>query len=341
MTTWRGVVRSMAAAERARERERQRQHRAWVKQQHAAAKRASIAEAAQVVAQHEALLRQLVTVHVGGSAPYDWQALANSPAPAPPPYVPQFEQEARVRLDGYKPGILDRLLGRVEKRRAELASWVEHARQRDYGAHQEATAAHQTAVQEWQWQTDLAREILGGKLSAYKAAMENFFPAGIDGMSGEVSCRTDAPWFFEATIEVRADDDLLPDEIPTQQKSGALSWKKLPPAKYNELYQDHVCSCLLRVAWELFALLPISTAVVHVQNETLNTATGNVERAVILSAAPSREAFTRLNPERLDPSDSMANFPHNMSFTARAGFKPVERLDPWSFAPAGQRNLSM
>ena len=53
--------------------------------------------------------------------------------------------------------------------------------------------------------------------------------------------------------------------------------------RYYELQQDYVCSCILRIARDLFALLPLKTVIIHAYDEQLNTETGHEERKLILS----------------------------------------------------------
>ncbi len=76
----------------------------------------------------------------------------------------------------------------------------------------------------------------------------------------------------------------------------------MPQSKFNELYQDHVCSCVLRVARELFAILLIKTIIVNGIKNLLNTKTGYKEDQPIISAAIPRETLNQINFEAIDPS---------------------------------------
>lgn len=108
--------------------------------------------------------------------------------------------------------------------------------------------------------------------------------------------------------------------------SGKLSRKALPTSKSNEIYQNYVCSCLLRIARKVQARLPVSQVVVHAVAELLNRATGLLENRVILSVAIPRATLERLNFTAIDPYDSMSNFNHSINFTRTGGFKPVDRV---------------
>ena len=91
-------------------------------------------------------------------------------------------------------------------------------------------------------------------------------------------------------------------------------------------YYKIICSCILRIASDLFALLPLKTVIIHAYDEQLNTVTGHEKRKLILSIKIDREILTRLNFESIDCSDSMSNFPHNMNFRKMKGFDLVEKI---------------
>jgi hypothetical protein len=99
-------------------------------------------------------------------------------------------------------------------------------------------------------------------------------------------------------------------------------------SNFYELYQDYVCGAVLRVARELFALLPIEMVLVTATGTLLNTQTGHMEEQPILSVAMPRKTLEKLNLDMIDPSDSMSNFIHRMKFMKTKGFAKVERISP-------------
>ena len=102
----------------------------------------------------------------------------------------------------------------------------------------------------------------------------------------------------------------------------------MPKSRFYELYQDYVCGCVLRVARELFALLPIEMVIVTAVGNLLNTQTGHLEEQPILSVAIPRKTLVELNFGALDPSDSMNKFVHQMDFKKTKGFSAVESIKP-------------
>jgi hypothetical protein len=123
-------------------------------------------------------------------------------------------------------------------------------------------------------------------------------------------------------------EDVLPKQAKSRLSSGRVSEKSLPKGRYYELYQDHVCSALLRVAKEMFVLLPIERLVVTAMDELLDPRTGHLAEQAIASVAIPRSTFESLNLERVDPSESLRNFIHRMEFKKTAGFTPIEPIDP-------------
>jgi hypothetical protein len=79
----------------------------------------------------------------------------------------------------------------------------------------------------------------------------------------------------------------------------------------------------LRIAREICALLPIDGFIITAEDEILNSATGKIDPQPILSVYVRRATLQSLNFERVDPSDAMKNFVHNMDFKKTQGFKPV------------------
>lgn len=122
------------------------------------------------------------------------------------------------------------------------------------------------------------------------------------------------------------DSKIIPKESKSLLKSGKLSVKDLPIGKYNELYQDYVCSSSLRVAREIFGLLPVDDMIVTSKTRLLNKATGRLEPQPILSVRFVRDTINSLDFDKIDPSDSMINFVHNMGFKKSQGMLAVEEL---------------
>lgn len=136
---------------------------------------------------------------------------------------------------------------------------------------------------------------------------------------------TDDPELMEIEFQVKS-DSVVPRNYRALTKTGKLTEKPLTKTAYYDITQDYVCSCAIRLAREIFALLPVETVIVHADDRILNTATGRDEILTVLSVRFQREGFTDINFERIDPSDFLETFKHRMKFKKTSGFEPVERL---------------
>lgn len=123
-------------------------------------------------------------------------------------------------------------------------------------------------------------------------------------------------------------EEVIPNTIKKVLRKGAeIKEEQMSTSRFNEIYQDYVCSCVLRITKEVFQLLPVIDNVqVNAIGSVMNTATGNYNNKTIVSVKINRSKLAELNFDLLDPSDSMSNFEHRMEFKKLEGFKPVEDL---------------
>jgi hypothetical protein len=123
----------------------------------------------------------------------------------------------------------------------------------------------------------------------------------------------------------------IPSEVKTLTASGKISVKPMPKGRFHELHQDYLCGCVLRVAREVFALLPVETLLLTAVADSFDSGTGQKVEQPVLSLAMPRATIARLDFDRLDPSDSMENFLHRGDLKASRkseGFQPVTPLTP-------------
>lgn len=86
---------------------------------------------------------------------------------------------------------------------------------------------------------------------------------------------------------------------------------------YNELLQDYVCSVCIRIARDMFALLPVLHVIVHA---VLNDKT-------IISVDFDRTTLTKVKFGYIDPSETLSKLKHNMCFEPDVGFSSVSNLE--------------
>ncbi|WP_415999621.1 hypothetical protein [Citrobacter portucalensis] len=330
---WKGTVRSLQAASRRMERDAEKRRRELQKQQKAYARMAELEQAEYEVDVWNNYIDVLQSIHKGCGDSIDWLGIDPADAPAQPIFSGNREEKARQLLQSYKPGYLSRLLKIDRKKKQKLNDAIEEAKKHDQ---EDFNSLYQ------QWQQDFAHHerlseiaagVLKGQPQARINAIEYFAP--FDELSELGSsihfCIDESSGVLQVTLNVHG-ETLIPSEIKSLLKSGKLSVKKMPIGKRNELLQDYICSCILRVARELFNLLSDDMVIVTAVDKLLNTATGYQEEQPILSVAVTRKALDKLNMDTIDPSDSMVNFVHHMNFKKTTGFGPVQAIEPRQFA---------
>ncbi len=182
---------------------------------------------------------------------------------------------------------------------------------------------------EWEELKKFSDSIVAGDTDAYLTVINEVRPYDDlleYGSSFEVG--TDKPDVLEVEFHVKS-GDVVPDTELSIKASGELSEKEMSKTNYYSLIQDYVCSTMIRVARDSFALLPVEKVYVHAVDEVLNTATGHQDEVTLVSVEFDRNRLQSLNMEMIDPSDAVTGFNHNMKFAKTTGFKAVERILPW------------
>lgn len=323
---WKGTLRSINSSLKAMERESQRRQRELARRQVAAAKLAEQERVAYEVAVFDNLLEVLTSVHREHSEPVDWSALAELPEPEAPVPTTLQQDRAQAQLDRYKPSLFGRTLGLESRKRRKLESRVRAARDEDLAVSEAERAQYKQTHADWARTRELAARVLQGEAGAMIEAIKEMDPfSDISDLGSSLSFSVDEGGRIGVVVHVNG-EEVIPKEAKTQLKSGKLSVKAMTKGRYYELYQDYVCGCVLRVGTELLALLPVDAVLVTASTPMLNSSTGHIEEQAILSVFLPRSTVDSLNLELLDPSDSMVNFSHRMSFKTTKGFASVEPL---------------
>lgn len=301
---WKGTVRSIGAAVRAAERDAKRRQRELEKQQKQYDKMQELERAKYEVDVYDNSIDLLLSVHKECSDSIDWHSIKSSPEPQKPEDIKDRERKEREKSDSYEMGFFDRLFNREEKIRKRFDEIINRAIDGDAYENRINLKEWNEKYSDWEESVSLAREIIENydesKIMVIEA-VDNF--SDISALGTSVSFSTVDNQVIEATINAHG-SDIFPNRIKTLLKSGRLSVKQMPKGKFNELYQDYVCGCVLRVANEIF------------------------------SVVVSRNTIQSLNVDEIDPSDSMSNFVHNMKFNKIKGFESVEPIRPESLLRA-------
>jgi hypothetical protein len=341
---WRGTLRSLGAVARQMEREaRSQRHRAeleyrrrqrMVERQAKLQLKLDVLERARLeVEEYEDRIEELICLHRNCSSEIDWAALQSAPPPEMPVRRTTNEVKATAALTSYKPSVWEKLMGKDKENTVRLVAEIHAAKTRDETAHQQAVERHADQYREWEARRELAGAILSGNLDAYGEAVQELNPFSIVANIGtEIVFRVHTKGFASVDLDVKG-DKVIPAETKALTSSGKLTAKRIPQGKFYELYQDHVCSAVLRLAGELFAILPLDTVLVTACAQMVNPQTGMQESTAVLSVLIPKVTLHSLNQEGVDPSDAMRSFRHVMGFKRSQGFCRVEPMPPDEVTP--------
>jgi hypothetical protein len=326
MTTFNGVMRSVAAAARRAERENQKRARESARQFKTQQKLQALENALDDYENYTDYIDTLQSIHKGDIEPIDWELILDEPKPEEPVPQEKYGELAKAAKATYVPSFFDKLLGRVSKKNENLDRAITVGISRDRSIYEAEVKKHEEALIDWNKLQLIAKKVLTNECEAYRDALEYFNPySEISALGSNLSMRIN-PDHIEIDLHVNS-TEVIPNYVLTLTSTGKLSRKSMPVSRFNELYQDHICSCVLRIARETIAHLPIKFVVINAISKLLNSKTGRVEEQAVVSVAVYPETFQYINFESIDPSDCMSNFIHNMKFSKTTGLTPVDKLD--------------
>ncbi|MDD7793661.1 DUF4236 domain-containing protein [Clostridium sp. 'White wine YQ'] len=280
-------------------------------------KEARLQAAKEEVDEYNSLITSIKSIHKVSDPIISWVKLYNIPKPFETGTIGPNELNARRILENYKPGFIANIFKsmQVSKRKA-LELNIAKAKDED-------TRNYEL----WLYQNSLASKILSGDIDTMLEVIEKNRPLDdLLAYGSEFEIFIEDPKTAEVEFEVLS-NEVIPDYVLSLTSTGKVSSKNMPKGARLDLIQDYVCSCVLRVARDMFAILPFETVIIHANDTTLNSVTGHDEKVTILSVKIDKKTLYSLNLNSIDPSDSMSNFKCNMQFRKTLGFKPIEKIE--------------
>lgn len=319
---YKGFIRSVSSAMRQAERDQQRRNREIAKAYKEQQKRLELEEAAHVVETYNDYIETIQSVHKGDVTNVNWQAVLEEKKPERLSTFNENEAQVRLAINNYKPSFIAKMTGKAKKEKQELEERLRDAILEDK---QELEYNH-AACDDWEISQKIAKGVVQKDPASYFEAIKYFeIFSDLQAFGSKITGTADNDYII-INFHVHS-DEVIPKTEHKLTKSGKLSSKDMAKGKFNEMYQDYICSCVLKIARELHAYLPVKMALINAKGELLNSATGHLEEQTVLSVAIPPETLNKLNFETIDPSDSMANFKHNMKFSKTKGFQVVEEID--------------
>jgi hypothetical protein len=296
---WKATIKAIQASERREQREAQKHLRALQRQLKEQAKLSALEQARLEVEAFDGVLNALLTVHEERGELWDWIEIAAALPPHKPIKLQRHELKAKQQAELRKILNLDR-----------EASSLEEARAKDEAEFQTALRTYAEDLSDWEKMRVFARRILSADLSAYKEAVVQFSGLGeISELGSSIGFTIRSSKVVECNLTVSG-LQCIPAEQKTLTAAGKLSVKPMPKTRFHEIYQDYVCGCVLRVAREVFALLPVEWVLITALIDMVDSRSGQTEAQPVLSVGVDRAAIQRFIFEKLDPSDAIETLLH-------------------------------
>ena len=274
-------------------------------------------QAALAVDDFENTIERIHSIHMEADDPVNWIKVrsVNPPFNKNEGQIGNHEQAALEKLQNYKPNVISKLFNQDEKELENLRRRVLEARKED-----------EEDYRSWERDFRIATKVIEGDIDTYFEVIQEFNPLNdlTEFGSGFEFFAAD-PKIMEIEFDVHS-DQVVPKEQLSLTKTGKLSFKQMPKGKYFDIQQDYVCSCVLRIARDMFALLPLDTVYIHAADTMMDTTTGHLRTMTILSVKIDKRSLNKLNFNNIDCSDAMQNFVHNMNFKKTGGFSEVNKL---------------
>lgn len=172
----------------------------------------------------------------------------------------------------------------------------------------------------------IANGIKNNDLQSYIYAINFFKPfADLKDYGSDISCSS-----INGKLQVNFyvhSESVIPNTTKQLMKKGIeIKESYIAKSRFNEIYQDYICSCILRIGKEVFCLLPVNEVLINAKGNAINPASGNLEEKTILSVLIDKSKLDNLNFDLLDPSESLVNFNYNMNFKKSEGFYGVTEV---------------
>ncbi|MET0464086.1 MAG: hypothetical protein ABW007_13070 [Chitinophagaceae bacterium] len=326
MSNFNKFMRASAASYRRSARAANQSAREAAKKYREQKKKEDIADAAAAVKEYTEYITVLKSVHKEAADPVNWEEILDDVPPTAPEKTSTNEDAAKRKLATYKPSAIDKLFGLAGSKKRKLEKAVATGRANDEQQYKAAVTKSEEDARELEFLQATGKGILNKDIHAYKAAIDYYEPFS---EIAELGSKLDMEFREDnGTIDLRVNGlDIIPDYVLSQTSTGKLSRKNMPVGKFQELYQDYVCSAVLRVAREVLAVIPLNYVVVNASGSLFDSATGHEGEHTLVSVVITPEKLASLNYATLDPSDSMKNFHHHMKFAKTGGFSPVEKIN--------------
>ncbi|WP_136606656.1 hypothetical protein [Paenibacillus dokdonensis] len=264
---------------------------------------------------YENQLEWITSIHQICGEPISWDQIAAAAAPFRRGEAGPREKLAEENYRDFKPTRMQKLLKQDAGMMQELSDQITQAREQD-----------QQDYLQWKNLTDFAHSILEGNRTAYLRVLEEMAPLEDlltlgSGLEFNV--------LNAAAVEVEMDvnsGQMIPVESKQLTEEGILTASPLNIEEQHEMERKYVCGSVLRIARELFAVLPLDTVLVHARDTKVVRDTGQEEYVTVLSVEFERGMLSNVDMEQEACPQLLEQFRHHIKYDSSTGFGPVEQL---------------
>lgn len=317
---WQATLRAIEAAERRQQRELKRRQRELEHRAKQQAKLSELERARLEVETFDDRIHELLSLHREQGDVVDWEEFAAS---LPPP-DPQRRSYYELRTRQY---LLVSLPNATENPEIQ----IEQAQAKDEQLFQEEVRTFSAQKAKWVKLKDLSRRVLAGEHKAYIEALVEFNPfSELSDLGSSIHFIVHNAKLIECVLTING-KQAIPSEVKTITPTGKLSIKSMPKDRFYAIYQNYLCSCVLRISREILSLLPVDSVLITASAELHNQDTGEVLEQPVLCLAIPRAVVIGLNFDELNSSNVLTHFEHRGDFTISRkskNFAPITPLSP-------------
>lgn len=266
---------------------------------------------------YENTLDRIHSIHKKVCNPINWPQVrdSNPPYHKPNGEIGPQEKAALQQLNEYKPKKLTRLLGKYGKELQVLKENVYQSRDKDI-----------LEYQTWVRDVRIAAKVIAGDANTYFRIMKEFAPFD-DLLEYGHSFTFSAVSSKVMEIEFdAANEKVVPKEQYFLSESDELLTKEMPTYEFFDLQQEYTFSCAIRIAREMFSLLPLDAVYIHAIDTVRDTTAGIEEKKTILSVRFDQDSLSELKFDQIKCSDHLRSINCHINFNHSTGFQEVDRL---------------
>lgn len=157
----------------------------------------------------------------------------------------------------------------------------------------------------WQYYHSVASKVLSGDIDTYLQLIYEVNPLeDLLAYGGNYEFGTDDP----SKIEV---------EFTVNERALASAKTQMSVSDYNNLMQGFICSVCIRIARDMFALLPVTHTIVH----------ATLDGKTVISVDFDRANLSKIKLGYIDPCKALLSFKFHMNYSDELGFAPVANLE--------------